>query len=149
MRYHIVTTGYEIGDHTCMLGFLKVVCKSITYKNIKYKPSTFKNLMGQGIMDNMDELWDAYNSDDVKFEYYDDIINNKGSFTYKYNKNIKIGDTMCVTMIYILSVGDYSEDRVYVNDNTILDIVKWKKILVKQGRLDKSIKFGSIGNCCT
>lgn len=100
-------------------------------------------------------------NDDV-FVFHDDIIGiinkysdnqetyNILSLHYRYNTNIKIIENTYdydrITIICLSEVGEeVGEDKhyVYIDDQTIIDIMEWKKKLVDNGRLSSKTRFGS------
>lgn len=151
MGFHAVATGYIIKHHGTTLDMLRFIAKSILYDGKKYTSENYETFL-----ENKYEFNDDYIllDDNVKIEFYPDI-NCKyktEQLTYSNNKNIYVGEAHgCALMIYISCVGDDlgGGDNTFIDDSTLLDLITWKNELVKQGRLDRNVKFCSIGNCCS
>ncbi len=146
MGFHSVTTGYVISESDGVEAFLNVVCKSITIDGKKYTKENFSET----------ELYEFELTDirehEISFELYDDIEMDRGMFYYKKDHNIKIGTPQCCAcMIYLFCVGDDmgGGDNTYVPDTSILNLIEWKRQLVKEGRVDSDVKFGGVMNCCS
>lgn len=150
-----VLTGYNVPNNKVFnLLFKEVRYQGVIYtlndSNNNYK-KLWKILKTKGIdiIEEMYERWLTddnedryYYKDDGVFVFYDDIdVTDFQTMYYTNNSEIMIVGNVCdETMICLFGSG-YRE----ADDQTMLDLITWKKELVDSGRLSKDTNFKNIG----
>jgi len=169
MGFQCVASGYLLGKHD-IIGLVRLLCKSITCDGDEgddydlydsdtdidptiFQKDDFENLFIGGIFDHYgwEDFIGIMSDKYTAIELYDDIVfdSKKRLFFYKHDPNIKIGEPhACIQMIYVSLIDQCYGTGTEIPDFTLINLVNWKKELVKQRRM-KDVKFSMAMNCCS
>jgi hypothetical protein len=131
--------GYTIEEYGNVLSLIPLVFESIGLNVEECKGDEKRDLEN---LEDFNDLIDFLEGSNIEYKLYPDIVWEGDSYLmYRNDRDIKIGDpTSCAQMIYILENGEntWGPYQTEVSDNTVLNLVRWKQQLVKQGRLKET-----------
>lgn len=156
MGFQRAAFGFVVCDHPSLDDFVAFVVKEFTLHGQHYVLTEERTDECDKAVSELGCSFNDFTSAATHIIYHDDIEadpQNENEFCYKNNKKIKISEiTTCALMIWVAKYDDEDDSQssdYHLDQDDILDLFAWKKILVDQDRIEEDAQLELFSNCCS